>query len=1149
MNRQADLHLATQELQDYRVQYSGNNHDLPDAQTDLAPKFIEFIYLPLSIILNRNGPPAPPLPDQVLQKIFQATALLCQQWWWAMDYTAWEQLFRLSAYLIGGSKAGPGVSLAARSEETKEAAALCLEALLRQRSDQERPSWAETTSDVRMEYFTSQAKEQNRFPMIGSAIGSLLDATESDKISLRALSFRIVGYLLADYVPRGRLPTFLPGVVGKCCRVAVARKTSKGWEASDVVKEALTVLKIVIVGSIGDEVCEEEGLVRTDPTSFEDIANMASLSTSGISVNNVSTRTDPYAFQRTESWLQASASQIHNAINSLTPILSHPTTSAQVALANLSFSLLKETLRTIPTLQPLLLSHLLMFSVSTFPSLSNTAKSHLESLFTSPKCASSPLDILAKITQENLLALPSLILARSDSKVERVCNQIEATCKLSCDPVLSNCNFGVGHLLGPTGGIERWGLGLLGVVELALPSRHSSIISQSAPVGFIMDDLDKPEHPFPTTRLRYVEETSTQLAVERMLRGLGAAGGVDALFSIEWFVEVATAGRGPIETSALWCAARIYEGIFGTVLVESSIRAEEQGDRMGDVPMSYRMTADARRRLEKTARTLVKTISELWEMDPVEREETAGNPSQTSDALTLYGDSMLPTEHIKGLDPLVTVLDVRNRRNISIPSAGTQKTSRDAGETAKLHAALSLQALSISASVLGPRFPPLLLYALYPVLRSMVSSDSFLASTAMAALHHISTASAYASPANLLLSNFDYALDSASRRLLKSRLDLKATKVLVILVRLVGKDVVQRAGDVVEECFDRLDEYHGYSVIVEGLVEVLNEVVRAVEAEEETADVRHPSGQPDMPAAQPSIGTFIEWYKQRTSGNHFKDGTEDFGPAPQRAWAQQPQPDDGDPNVRPTSLSNDSPKPSITQAPISKIIRRCLPFLTHSSPLIRARMLSLLRSASSVLPEHEIGPAIHLAWPFILNRLKDSQPFVVTEAARLIESLCWNFWEFMSSRIHQDVWPAYRRMLESLEAGDRESALTARRQGPETPYSHSHRLYSAMLNTLNSVFAAPRERNWIKDEMTWDIAVKCRRFLSASANKELQETAKALYQNLGKQNGDLVWLVLCATCGTDPRQTEAERVQGLPPHLRQPKWDISANASIVLNSM
>ncbi len=53
------------------------------------------------------------------------------------------------------------------------------------------------------------------------------------------------------------------------------------------------------------------------------------------------------------------------------------------------------------------------------------------------------------------------------------------------------------------------------------------------------------------------------------------------------------------------------------------------------------------------------------------------------------------------------------------------------------------------------------------------------------------------------------------------------------MVRLVGADIVDKAGDVVEECFDRLDEYHGYGVIVDGLIEVLAEVVKVIEMEAE----------------------------------------------------------------------------------------------------------------------------------------------------------------------------------------------------------------------------------------------------------------------------------------------------------------------------
>ena len=170
----------------------------------------------------------------------------------------------------------------------------------------------------------------------------------------------------------------------------------------------------------------------------------------------------------------------------------------------------------------------------------------------------------------------------------------------------------------------------------------------------------------------------------------------------------------------------------------------------------------------------------------------------------------------------------------------------------------------MTAGILEAGFSALLLHTLYPILHSVVSDSPLVSITGMATLSYVAAITSYASPANMLLSNFDYALDAVSRRLNRRWLDVDATKVLVALVRLVGRDVVQKASDVVEECFDRLDEYHGYEVIVDGLIEVLSEVVKVVEEEEH--DKVHRTMNAPEPLASSDNGrmdAFLDWFSHR----------------------------------------------------------------------------------------------------------------------------------------------------------------------------------------------------------------------------------------------------------------------------------------------
>ncbi|KAG8901626.1 hypothetical protein FRB99_005186 [Tulasnella sp. 403] len=745
---------------------------------------------------------------------------------------------------------------------------------------------------------------------------------------------------------------------------------------------------------------------------------------------------------------------------------------------------------------------------------------------------------------KTLFTLPALILSRTgDAKLERSANQITALCQLARHVHLKPISSRIAKLLGPNGGIEKWGTSLLGVLELTVPA---IIPIGPSPVGLIMSALEAPAvgHPFPRMGFRYMSATSTVVSLERMFQSLGRVGAVEALFAVEWLVDVAIRGEKSARAAALWCAVRVLEGIGGTVLAQHAEFGVESRDAEGDRQPEW--MSSVRRRMEKATRMIVKNVCGMWEPGAEDDDQdVSAQPTASTDPL---GDSMLPTEYVKGFAPLTTLI------------AGTRGSSEE-GRPSKTHQdqrviqyALALQMLSICASILGSLFPPLLLHSLYPILRSIVSSHAILSETAMAALYHVTNAAAYASPGNLLLANFDYALDSTSRRLLRRQLDVKATKVLVLLVRLVGKDVVKRAGDVVEECFDRLDEYHGYGIVVEGLVEVLQEVVKAVELDE---DVSHEDDVDPTPLLDKGAGRFtkfVEWYQGRNRSD--ESSKEEYGPAPREAWGKTKSVDPVAPQS--TQEADTTKKPTPTQELISKIIKRCLAFLTHPSALIRTRILSVLRSSVTVLPAEEIQPSIHKAWPFVLNRLKDGEVYVVAEAAGLIETLAAHAGVFMSARVCDDVWPTYRKMLDGLEAGDRSNALAAARGGgPRTVYSASHRLHRAILSTMRSVFRGVHGGGWIKDDVVWQVAVRCRGFLDVSVNEELQAVARGLFMEIAKHNDDLVWMVLSCTMADDvegrkrdEEKSERQRQVGVDgscvSFLKEPKWDIMNSASLVL---
>ena len=1007
-----------------------------------------------------------------------------------------------------------------RDDETKEAAVICLESILRPRSPEEvLPGEAENSARCRFSELVEHSQTPKLIPVVGETLSSLLETVSSRHRPLQRLSLTVLKLLVSSYAPDYLIPSVLPGIVSGMSKIALGLSTGKGWANGDSVSGALKVMQITIVRSIGDEVCIREGAVRSI-INLEDLVGIPD----EFSKDSQSSDPRPYATTRTASWLQGTGSQLHIAVNTLTPLVSHPNPVALNAFSEFSATLLGSTSLTLPQTQPLLLSFLLSLSNSDFESVANHSHQFLSQLLSpTSDYRLSLLQTMLSITRDNLSALPRIILSQADATIEHVAGQIEAVARLAvpreADELskitsLSTVSDGIGKLLGASGGIEKWGWSLLSVLEFENPP---VAISRASTAQLMLEnDPESAEWvPFPEITLRHVSSRNAYNAISRMFRSLGRAGGDPCLFAVEWFVEVGRSGNGARAVAALWCACRLLEGI-ADIHIDSPENAE--------ISLRRRNT-----RLEKFSRSLAKNIAELWNFPEEQIPKLESLVDDPGDQ-----DNLLHTEFRRG------TVSIRATKDVNEPT-----TPIRVGPTMQplLHRALCLQLLSITAAVLQARFNPLFISVLYPILHSIVSPVMHLSSTALASLTSITNSTSYASPANLLLSNFDYALDSVSRHLTRRWLDADATKVLAVLVRLVGSDVVQKAGDVVEECFDRLDDFHGYDIIVEGLIEVLGEVIKVAQMDEK-AERNHDSGQENSePKRHLDLEKFNEWYASRhvTPAEEMSEEP-DHGPAPHSAWGKgkdkEPPVEEEEDSAQTADLSDEvalTPTQSLTK----QIVSRSLYFLTHGSPVIRARILALLCSSVPVLSDSALLPSIHQAWPFILNRLGDAEPFVVSAAAGLVESLATHVGSFMFRRIWDDVWPRFRTMLDKLNTAHASSALSRRgfgAVGTKSAYTHSHRLYRSLLKTMT---AAVRSVD-VQDSSVWQVIIAFRRFLHKEAHDELQLCARDLYIAIGKNNDDAVWLALSSTkdeCGSEMA------------FMKHAKWNIDINVALIMAAL
>ncbi|KJA28672.1 hypothetical protein HYPSUDRAFT_197486 [Hypholoma sublateritium FD-334 SS-4] len=1086
---------------------------------NLTPNLISYVFLPASTILQRN--PSTGIPDQVLEKILNVFGLLAESWWWTCDIKIWEQLFMVCGSVIGGIEAKSNGKGKARDDETKQAAMKCLSTLLRPRTSEEALTRFLVPAEAEDRLLELQEHTRNtRFiPIIGQTLDSVMSSASSQYLALQSASLEVTHFLIELYLPDQLIPSVLPGTVSTMTKLCLGMTRGGGWTNGEIVSRAFKVIQVVVVKALGNEVCIEHGIIRR-VRDLDDLIN----DVNGSSQNTSSEDTNPYGTQRTESWLRGTATQVHIAMNSLTPLLSHPTPIALQTLCTFSTILIRSTSLTLPQTQPLLLSFLLSLSLSDYPSVSVLATESLAALLTIPSDEQVPLqNILMTNLGDNLSSLPRLLSTQSDARVAHAAGLINATCQLASyeDPSnkISVIAKGIANLLGPSGGIEKWGWSLLSVMEFVEPS---VIITQTSGAQLSLET--NPNTPlwiaFPELVFKNISSLETRDSLKRMFHSLGKAAGDSCLFAVDWFISLGCEGSSSTSVAALWCACRLLEGIAGISLFT---------DRAATIS-----TKRINKRLEKHARALAKTISEIWDRLDPSLTSVDGDTLRAQD-----DDTMLLVQHQKGLVPLQDTL------KITQASTSSSKRFKRISQPV-IHRALCLQVIAVTSGIAQNRFISSFIYTLYPILHSVVSTVSFLSTTALATLNFITVSTSYASPANLLLSNFDYVLDSISRRLTRRWLDIDASKVLGVMVRLVGADIVDKAGDVVEECFDRLDEYHGYGVIVDGLIEVLAEVVKVIEMEAEVTAGNNPKSKEKrgIGPQRTSLDDFFAFLPRRFD-DPIEGGTTDYGPAPRKAWGpgkpsenhDEDDPDDNRMKVE-TAHNNELP-PTPIQALTMQIISRSINFLTHNSPVIRARILNLLASSVPVLPESALLPSIHPAWPFIINRLGDPETFVVSAAAGLIEALSKNVGDFMFRKVWDDVWPKFRLMLRELEGGEKSSALMRSNKGgigPESAYTHSHRLYRSLLRTMTFSLKGVHEH----EPSYWEVLVSFRRFLAGHVHEELQQCAADLYIQAAEINPDAVWLALVSTSSlTNPIMS----------FMMKPEWQIGRNTDIVFENM
>lgn len=335
--------------------------------------------------------------------------------------------------------------------------------------------------------------------------------------------------------------------------------------------------------------------------------------------------------------------------------------------------------------------------------------------------------------------------------------------------------------------------------------------------------------------------------------------------------------------------------------------------------------------------------------------------------------------------------------------------------------AIALEVTAFAASRLAQSFRPELIDVLYPISTFLGSGRPELRGHAIVTLNNVAKYCGYGNVSELIIDNVDYMVNSVSLRLNQFDISPASTKVLTMMIRLSGPRLLPFLDDVVAGIFTALDNYHGYTALVESLFGVLSEVVeqgvksdRLLIEDRHSKTVNHKKRPLESSGIEESLDFLHKRSRRRREQEKDGDLEEVIRGHPQNAWKSANDEldaiearDQGNENTEEPPPNNDEvtiPKmPTYTL--LTKITSLAQHYLTSPTPTLRKQLLDLVSKVSLALAldENAFLPLVNDIWPVIISRLHDTEPYVVVAACGTLGELCEGAGDFLSSRI-KTVW-------------------------------------------------------------------------------------------------------------------------------------------------
>lgn len=343
--------------------------------------------------------------------------------------------------------------------------------------------------------------------------------------------------------------------------------------------------------------------------------------------------------------------------------------------------------------------------------------------------------------------------------------------------------------------------------------------------------------------------------------------------------------------------------------------------------------------------------------------------------------------------------------------------------------ALALEVTTFAASRMREGFRPELIDVLYPIATFLGSGVSRLRDHAIISLNSIAASCGYSNVTDLIIDNVDYMVNSVSLRLNTFDISPASTQVLRMMIRLTGPKLIPYLDDVIASIFAALDNYHGYPLFVESLFGVLTEVVQqGSHSDYLLPEAGKLSPKDHKKRLQPTatedlysvLSSRVERREKRRLEEFEHDETE---PHPKRPWNKNKTAEAKDEAEEEEQEPNtEVEKPPPPKTPTFKILARITDltqhYLTSPTPSLRKSLLDLLTTVCPALSPDEDAflPLVNSIWPVLVERLYDSEPFVVISACKALATLCQSAGDFLNTRIKTEWWDNLGKWCRKVKA-------------------------------------------------------------------------------------------------------------------------------------